>query len=121
MRQSMPVLVVGSVALDSVRAPAGERRDALGGSASYFSLAASHYGTVRLLAVVGNDFPAEYTSILRRHGIDLTGLREERGATFRWEGVYSEDMNSRTTLRTDLNVFLDFHPELPRAYLDSPC
>jgi len=121
MPQPVDVLVVGSVALDSVRTPAGERRDALGGSAAYFSMAAANYTAVRVVAVVGTDFPDAYSNLLRQRGVDLSGLKIEQGQTFRWEGVYSEDMNDRTTIRTDLNVFLDFHPELPSSYLDSPC
>jgi sugar/nucleoside kinase (ribokinase family) len=121
MASPMPVLVVGSVALDSVRTPAGERTDALGGSAAYFSLAASRYGTVRMVAVVGRDFPDEHTGLFRRSGVDISGLQVLPGRTFRWEGVYTDDMNDRTTLRTDLNVFLNFHPELPSSYLDSGC
>lgn len=117
----IPVLVVGSVALDSVTTPAGSRQDALGGSASFFGLAASGFAPVRLVAVVGQDFPDSYLGLFRRHGMDLAGLKTAAGRTFRWEGVYSEDMNSRTTLKTELNVFEDFHPELPPAFLDSPC
>ncbi len=121
MQPAMPVLVVGSVALDSVRTPAGEREDALGGSASYFGLAASHYAAVRVVAVVGTDFPDRHLALLRRGGIDCAGLVTAEGKTFRWAGVYADDMNKRTTLRTELNVFEEFHPELPRIYLDSPC
>jgi sugar/nucleoside kinase (ribokinase family) len=121
MRSPMPVLVVGSVALDSVETPAGSRREQLGGSASYFSLAASVYGPVRMVGVVGTDFPDAHMSLLRRSGLDLGGLKVEEGKTFRWEGVYAKDMNERTSLRTDLNVFLNFHPDLPPAYLDTPC
>lgn len=115
------IVVVGSVALDSVRTPAGERTAALGGSASFFSLAACHYAPVRMVAVVGTDFPETNTALFRRRGIDLAGLRTAPGKTFQWEGVYTEDMNDRTTVRTDLNVFLDFHPELPVSYLNTPC
>jgi sugar/nucleoside kinase (ribokinase family) len=121
MQSPMPVLVVGSVALDSVKTPAGEAKERLGGSAAYFGIAASRYAPVRLVAVVGSDFPDEHVAVFRRCGLELSGLRVEPGKTFRWEGVYSEDMNERTTLRTDLNVFLDFHPELPAHYLGSPC
>lgn len=121
MRSPEPVLVVGSVALDSVRTPAGSRSDSLGGSASYFSLAAAHYSRVRMVAVVGTDFPDSNLTLFRRYGVDLCGLKIEPGLSFRWEGVYSEDMNDRTTLRTDLNVFLDFHPELPEVCLRSRC
>lgn len=119
--QALPVLVVGSVALDRVRTPAGQHDEQLGGSASYFGLAASSYAPVRMVAVVGEDFPDRYVGLFRRRGIDLAGLQTAAGRTFRWEGVYHEDMNSRTTLKTELNVFEDFHPELPTAYLDTPC
>ncbi len=119
--QEEPVLVVGSVALDSVRTPAGERSESLGGSASYFGLAASLYAPVRLVAVVGTDFPERHRALFRRAGLDLAGLQTAEGKTFRWSGVYSEDMNSRVTLQTDLNVFEGFHPELPPAYADSRC
>ena len=119
--QALPTLVVGSVALDSVRTPAGERTDALGGSASYFSLAASLYAPVRLVGVAGSDFPEEHTRRFREHNIDVEGLEIAEGKTFRWEGVYTPDMNDRETLRTDLNVFETFHPALPAAYRQTPC
>lgn len=121
MSEPWPVLVVGSVALDSVRTPAGSRTDALGGSASYFSLAACRYAPVRMVAVVGEDFPEGNVALFRDSQIDTAGLLREAGKTFRWEGVYSDDMNERTTIRTDLNVFTDFEPELPESYIDSPC
>ncbi len=121
MKVPVPVLVVGSVALDTVRTPGGEWAEALGGSASYFSLAAASYAPVRIVAVVGSDFSDRHLETFRRRGCDLAGLQVQSGKTFRWEGVYSEDMNQRVTLRTDLNVFQDFHPKLPAAYLDSPC
>ncbi len=121
MSEPWPVLVVGSVALDSVRTPAGSRTDALGGSASYFSLAACRYAPVRMVAVVGKDFPEGNVALFRNSQIDTAGLLREAGKTFRWEGVYSDDMNERTTIRTDLNVFTDFEPELPESYIDSPC
>jgi sugar/nucleoside kinase (ribokinase family) len=94
MHPSMPVLVVGSVALDSVRTPAGQREEALGGSAAYFGVAASHYATVRMVAVVGTDFPERYVAVFRRCGIDCTGLTTAEGRTFRWAGVYADDMKS---------------------------
>lgn len=121
MSEPWPVLVVGSVALDSVRTPAGFRTDALGGSASYFSLAACRYAPVRMVAVVGEDFPEGNVALFRDSQIDTAGLLREAGKTFRWEGVYSDDMNERTTIRTDLNVFTEFEPELPESYIDSPC
>lgn len=121
MSEPLPTLVVGSVALDSVRTPAGERRDALGGSASYFSLAAARYTHVRLVGVAGQDFPDEFTRLFREQKIDLNGLEIGDGKTFRWEGVYTADMNDRETLRTDLNVFETFHPVLPEPYRRTPC
>lgn len=116
MSAPLPILVVGSVALDTVTTPAGERRDLLGGAASFFALAASRYCPVRLVGVIGTDFPEEHRELFRRQGIDLEGLRAEPGRTFRWEGVYSADMNDRETRRTELNVFERFHPALPEAY-----
>lgn len=115
------VLVVGSVALDTVRTPAGEMLDGLGGSASYFGLAAVHYAPVRMVAVAGTDFPHEHQELYRRAGIDLSGFQLVAGRTFRWEGVYSADMNDRETIRTELNVFEGFHPEVPASFCDSGC
>jgi sugar/nucleoside kinase (ribokinase family) len=109
----MGLLVVGSVAFDSVRTPYGEARDVLGGSAVYCSVAASYFTDVRLVGVVGDDFGEEPMSLLRSRGIDLSGLEVRRGGrTFRWSGVYSEDLNDRTTLDTQLNVFESFEPRL---------
>jgi sugar/nucleoside kinase (ribokinase family) len=116
MRQ---VLVVGSVAMDTVRTPAGEGRDQLGGSASYFALAARLYVPVRIVAVVGDDFPESHIADFGHRGIDLTGLTRSPGRTFRWEGVYEADMNQRTTLATELNVFETFHPVLPEQHQGS--
>lgn len=114
------ILVVGSVALDTVTTPGGSRADALGGSASYFSLAARPYVPVRLVAVVGDDFPADYRTLLEKAGVDLAGLQIATGRTFRWEGVYGADLNDRTTISTELNVFESFHPVLPESYRRSP-
>ncbi len=108
----MGILVVGSVALDSVKTPFGSRDDVLGGSATYFSVAASYFTDVSVIAVVGSDFPEEYVSFLRRKGIDVSGLERQPGRTFRWEGEYGFDLNTRTTLDTQLNVFADFYPKL---------
>ncbi|MEZ4648765.1 MAG: PfkB family carbohydrate kinase [Candidatus Eisenbacteria bacterium] len=116
----MSLLVVGSVALDSVETPAGKMDSALGGSASYFSLAAVRYCPVHLVAVVGSDFPGEDRELLASEGVDLTGLKTAEGPTFRWGGVYHEDMNHRDTLFTELGVFESFHPELPEAYRELP-
>jgi sugar/nucleoside kinase (ribokinase family) len=110
------LLVVGSVALDSVKTPYGEMKEGLGGSATYFSIAAGCFTKVRLVAVVGQDFPAKHVAFLKSRGVDLQGLSRAKGKTFRWKGSYGEDMNEATTLRTDLNVFETFRPELPASY-----
>jgi len=107
------LLVVGSVALDSVKTPFGEIKEGLGGSATYFSIAAGCFTKVRLVAVVGEDFPAKHVSFLKSRGVDLRGLSRAKGKTFRWKGFYGDDMNEAKTLRTDLNVFETFRPELP--------
>jgi sugar/nucleoside kinase (ribokinase family) len=115
----MALLAVGSVALDSVRTPFGVRQDVLGGSATYFSTAASFFGPVRLVAVVGEDFPEEHVAFLEGRGVDLGGLTRRPGRTFRWEGRYDFDLSQAHTLDTQLNVFADFRPELPEAWRDS--
>ena len=109
----MSVLVVGSVALDSVETPHGRREEILGGSASYFSIAARLFCPVYLVAVVGADFPQHHTDLLQSRGVDLHGLEKAAGRTFRWRGRYSDDMNSVETLATELNVFEHFHPVVP--------
>ncbi len=115
----MSLLVVGSVALDSVKTPYGEIREGLGGSATYFSIAAGCFSKVRLVAVVGEDFPAKHVAFLKSRGVDLKGLARSKGKTFRWKGLYGDDMNEAKTLRTDLNVFETFRPELPSSYKNS--
>lgn len=115
----MEILVVGSVALDSVKTPFGRIDNALGGSGTYFSVAASYFTKVRLVAVVGSDFPAEHVRLLGRHGIDLEGLKRVKGKTFRWKGRYTYDLNNAETLDTQLNVFAHFKPEIPKSYTDS--
>ena len=110
----MPLLVVGSVALDSVHTPQASREDVLGGSAVFFSYAASYFTPVKLVSVVGDDWPAEHTSLLQRRQIDTSGLQVVSGAkTFRWRGKYQPNMNDRETLEVHLNVFGDFDPVLP--------
>jgi sugar/nucleoside kinase (ribokinase family) len=109
------VLVVGSVALDSVKTPFGDVRDALGGSASYFSVAARHFVPVSLVAIVGEDFPTAHIAFLEDRGVDLSGLVVAPGRTFRWAGEYGFDLQSRKTLDTQLNVFADFDPVLTPA------
>jgi sugar/nucleoside kinase (ribokinase family) len=114
------LLVVGSVAFDSVETRAGKRVEVLGGAASYFSVAASFLAPkVRLTGVVGTDFPDAHTQRLRDHGVDVAGLEKVAGRTFRWAGVYSHDFATRTTLDTQLNVFQDFRPKLPSAWAGS--
>ena len=112
----MSLVVVGSVALDSVETPFGRREAALGGSATYFSTSASFFGPVRLVGVVGQDFPAEHEQFLASRGVDLGGLTRRPGETFRWKGRYEYDLNTAHTLDTRLNVFADFRPELPPAW-----
>lgn len=113
----MALLVVGSMALDSVETPYGTREEALGGSATFFSTAASFlYQPVQLVAVVGEDFPDEHVKFLESRGVDLAGLTREKGRTFRWKGKYSHQLNEAQTLDTQLNVFQSFSPKLPEAY-----
>lgn len=113
------VLVVGSVAFDSVETPFGQVDEALGGSALYFSNAASYFAGVDLVAVVGDDFPDEPIESLKKRGVDTSGLYRESGETFRWKGRYGYDLNEPDTLDTQLNVFGNFHPDLPEGYRDA--
>jgi len=115
----MSLLVVGSVAFDDIETPYGRAQRTLGGAASYFALAASHFTPVRMVAIVGDDFTEKEKSVFRGRKIDLTGLEHASGKTFFWAGRYSQNMNERTTLATELNVFADFRPTLPDPYLDS--
>ncbi len=115
----MGVLVVGSVALDSVQTPFGVVRDALGGSGTFFSVAASYFTDVALVAVVGEDFPKAGIDLLESRGVDLTGLTVEKGETFRWAGVYGFDLNERDTIETRLNVFEGFNPQVPKGLVGS--
>jgi sugar/nucleoside kinase (ribokinase family) len=113
------ILVVGSVGYDSITTPKGQRRGILGGSANYFSLAASLYAPVRVVGVVGEDYQSEHRSWLEARQVDLRGLQQVDGKTFSWEGKYEDDMNEAITLATHLNVFENFRPVLPDAYKDS--
>ncbi len=116
----MSVLVVGSVAYDSVTTPSDSRTDAVGGSAMYFSIAASLFTPVSLVAVVGEDFDPAHVQTLERYGVDVSGLHRTQGKTFRWSGEYYSDMNSRSTLDTQLNVFADFAPDLSTQHRSHP-
>ena len=115
----MSILVVGSVAFDSVETPFGKADNVLGGSATYFSTAASYFSEVKLVAVVGEDFPDEHIDFLKSKGVDVDGLQKMQGKTFRWEGRYDYDLNEAHTLATHLNVFEKFQPEVPEAYRKS--
>ena len=115
----MGIVVVGSVAFDSVKTPFGEANDVLGGSATYFSTSASYFTDVSLVAVVGEDFPKKHIDFLKMKGIDTRGLEVSKGKTFRWKGEYSYELNEAKTLDTELNVFQQFNPRLPEEYRDS--
>jgi sugar/nucleoside kinase (ribokinase family) len=116
----MSVLIVGSTALDSIKTPKAENPRLLGGSASHAAVAASFFSPVRLVGVVGDDFPKKYVALYRRHKIDLEGLQMLRGKTFHWSGEYEVNMNNRRTLLTELGVFETFTPTLPKSYQQSP-
>jgi sugar/nucleoside kinase (ribokinase family) len=113
------VCVVGSVALDSIETPIGTAENVLGGSCSYFALAASYFAPVNMVGVIGRDFPRAERDLLASRRINLDGLKEVDGRTFRWRGRYHEDMNVRDTLDLQLNVFGEFSPQLPESYRDS--
>ncbi len=116
----MSVLVVGSTALDSIRTPRRACPKLLGGSASHAGVAASFFAPVKLVGVVGSDFPARYLALYRRHGIDCAGLQHASGPTFHWSGEYEVNMNNRRTLATELGVFEHFRPTLPSAHQATP-
>jgi sugar/nucleoside kinase (ribokinase family) len=115
----MSITVVGSVAFDTLKTPSGTREKIVGGAATYFSLSASFFTDVRVVAVVGRDFTGEHESILTNHGIDTRGIEHSDGLTFHWGGEYGENLNEAQTKFTDLNVFENFQPKVPREYLDS--
>jgi len=116
----MSVLVVGTVGIDRVETPHGERSDLLGGSASFAGLAASFHAPVSLNSVVGEDFPAHHRAIWEKRKIDLSGLQIAKGKTFRWHGQYEQNMNNRRTISTDLNVLADFQPQLSESQKKLP-
>ena len=115
----MSILVIGSVALDSVETPFGKRDEILGGSATYFSIAASFFSKVNIVATVGEDFPKRYITLFRNRNIGIEGLSVSPGKTFRWKGRYDYDLNTANTISTHLNVFKDFKPHVPRPLRDS--
>ncbi len=116
----MPVLVVGSIALDDIKTPHAEHRQLLGGSASYAAVAASFFGPVNLVGVVGDDFPKRHQELFASRKIDLTGLEIAEGKTFCWSGEYELNMNNRRTISVELNVFEKFQPKLPESYRETP-
>lgn len=116
----MSLVVIGSVAYDAIETPHGKRERTLGGACTYISLSASYFTKSSIVGVVGEDFAKEDRELLASKGVDLEGLEQVPGKTFFWSGVYSADMNDRTTLQTDLNVFADFQPKLPASYASQP-
>ena len=115
-----PTLIVGSIAFDTLHIAGECHEKVLGGAAAYASLAAAHFVPVQLVGVVGRDYPDSATQLLRSRGIDLAGLEVADGETFHWEGRYSDDLSSRETLRTDLNVFANFQPKIPSSFRAAP-
>src|SRR5215471_13874536 len=115
----MSILVVGSVAFDNVATPSGRVENVLGGAATYFALAASYFTQVRVVAVVGDDFTAEHEQVLKKRGIDTRGVERAPGKTFRWGGHYTENLNEAKTDFTELNVFEQFQPKIPKEYKDT--
>ncbi len=115
----MSLLIVGSLAFDSIETPNGSVEDALGGSAAYSAYCASFFTKPRLVGVVGEDFPEVHRQLFAARGVDLSGLVTKPGKTFRWKGRYHQDMNTRETLAVHLNVFADFEPVLPESFRDS--
>jgi sugar/nucleoside kinase (ribokinase family) len=115
----MSILAVGSVAFDTIATPSGRVENVLGGSATYFSLAASYFTDVRIVAVVGDDFTQDHERVLTNRGVDTRGMQRTQGKTFRWGGQYLENLNEAKTDFTELNVFETFQPNIPEEYLDS--
>jgi sugar/nucleoside kinase (ribokinase family) len=115
----MSIVVVGSVAYDSIQTPSGKVDRVLGGAATYFALAASYFTKVRVVAIVGDDFTSTDEDVLRRHGVDTSGIVHAKGKSFFWAGEYGENLNEAKTVDTQLNVFADFNPHIPPNYMDS--
>jgi sugar/nucleoside kinase (ribokinase family) len=115
----MSIVAVGSIAFDSIATSSGRAENILGGSCTYFSLAASYFTNVRIVAVVGEDFTADHENVFKKRGIDTRGIEHAKGKTFRWGGQYLENLNEAKTDFTELNVFEKFQPRIPREYMDS--
>ena len=119
-KKSLPVVIVGSVGIDTIETPADRRVGVLGGSASYACVASSFFAGTGMIGVVGTDFPKAYRDLYRARGIDTAGLQTQPGETFRWSGVYEQNMDHRRTLSTELGVFADFKPAVPETYRSAP-
>jgi len=119
-KNNVQLAVVGSIGLDTIETPSERRENLLGGSVSYACATASFFTRVGMVGIVGSDFPGEYMKLYKKFGIDLTGLKQVEGSTFKWSGIYGDDMNNRRTISTELNVFESFSPELPDAYRNAP-
>src|SRR3954462_5714465 len=115
----MSILAVGSVAFDNIATPSGRRENVLGGSVTHFAMSASFFTDVRVVGVVGEDFKPEHEDVLRKRGVDTRGIEHAKGKTFRWGGQYLDNLNEAKTDFTDLNVFENFHPQVPASYKDS--
>ncbi|HYL15927.1 MAG TPA: PfkB family carbohydrate kinase [Terriglobales bacterium] len=115
----MSILAVGSIAFDTIATPSGRVENVLGGSVTYFALAASYFTDVRVVAVVGDDFTAEHEKVLKNRGVDTRGIQRANGKTFRWGGQYFDNLNEAKTDYTELNVFEQFQPQIPEEYADS--
>ena len=115
----MTILAAGSIALDSIETPAFKKENILGGACTYFSLAARFFVPVRVVSVIGEDFPRDYLRLLQEKGIDTRGVHQVKGKTFRWKGRYMEDMNVRETIAVELGTFENFSPLLPEAYRET--
>jgi sugar/nucleoside kinase (ribokinase family) len=115
----LSILVVGSVAFDTLKTPYGERQKILGGAATYFSLSASYFTDVRVVGVVGEDFTSENEDVMKKRGVDTRGIQHAKGKTFHWTGEYGENVNEAKTLNTELNVFETFQPAIPDEYHSS--
>jgi sugar/nucleoside kinase (ribokinase family) len=115
----LSILVVGSVAFDTLKTPYGERQKILGGAATYFSLSASYFTDIRVVAVVGEDFSADNEDVMKKRGVDTRGIQHAKGKTFHWTGEYGENVNEAKTLNTELNVFETFQPSIPAEYNNS--
>lgn len=117
---SLPIVIVGSVGIDTIETPTDRRVGILGGSASYACVAASYFAKTGMVGVVGTDFPKAYSKLFTSSGVDIAGLQVVSGETFRWSGVYEQNMDHRRTISTELGVFASFSPELPESYRASP-